>query len=46
MESDVIVSPRNFKRVGETPDGTPSLTWNAKYANVGTSGVNFPVIID
>ena len=46
LESDVIVSPRNFERVGETPDGKPGLSWKAKYASVGTNGVDMPVIVD
>ncbi|MGV0877862.1 choloylglycine hydrolase family protein [Martelella sp. FLE1502] len=46
LQSNVIVSPRNFERVGETPDGKPGLTWTSKYASVGTNGVDMPVIID
>ena len=30
LQSNVIVSPRNFERVGETPDGKPGLTWTSK----------------
>ncbi|HEY1779992.1 MAG TPA: choloylglycine hydrolase family protein [Roseiarcus sp.] len=46
LHSDVLVSPRGFKRVGLTPDGQDGLTWKAKYASVGANGVGLPIIID
>lgn len=46
MKSNVIVSPRGFERTGTTPDGTPGLTWKAKYASVGTNALDIPVMID
>ncbi|AJY47513.1 linear amide C-N hydrolase [Martelella endophytica] len=46
LQSDVIVSPRNYERTGETPDQKPGLSWKAKYASVGTNGAGLPVIVD
>jgi choloylglycine hydrolase len=46
LQSDVLVSPRGFERVGITPDGQDGLKWNAKYASVGANGVGLPILID
>jgi choloylglycine hydrolase len=46
IQSNVIVSPRGFARVGSTPDGKDGLTWKAKYASVGANAIGLPVIID
>jgi choloylglycine hydrolase len=46
LQSDVIVSPRGFARVGETPDEKDGLAWKAKYASVGANAIGLPVIID
>ena len=46
LQSDVLVSPRGFERVGMTPDGQDGLKWKAKYASVGANGVGLPILID
>ena len=46
LNSDVIMVPRGFARVGSTPDGKPGLPWKAKYASVGANGVGLPFIFD
>ncbi len=46
LQSDVILVPRGFARVGVTPDGKPGLTWNARYASLGANGVGLPYIFD
>ncbi len=46
LQSDVIVSPRGFARVGVTPDSNDGLSWKAKYASVGANAIGLPVIID
>ena len=46
LQSDVLVSPRGFERIGITPDGQDRLKWKAKYASVGANGVGLPILID
>ena len=46
LQSDVLVSPRGYERVGLTPDGKDGLKWKAKYASVGANGVGLPIILD
>ena len=46
LQSDVIVSPRNFARVGSTPDGKPGISWKAKYASVGANATGLPLMVD
>jgi choloylglycine hydrolase len=46
LQSDVLVSPRGFARVGVTPDSNDGLKWKAKYASVGANAIGLPVIID
>ncbi len=46
MNSNVIVVPRGFERIGTTPDGKPGLRWSSKYASVGASGVDLPILLD
>ena len=46
IQSNVIVSPRGFARVGSTPDGKDGLTWKAKYASVGANAIGLPILID
>jgi len=46
LESNVLVSPRGYERVGITPDGHDGLKWKAKYASVGANGVGLPIVID
>ena len=45
-QSEIMISPRGFKRVGGTPDGKPGLAWTAKYASVGANALGLPLIID
>ena len=37
LNSDVLMIPRGFARVGNTPDGKPGLSWKAKYASLGAN---------
>ena len=46
LQSDVIVVPRGYERIGETPDGKQGLKWEVKYANVGANGVGVPYLFD
>ncbi len=46
LQSNVLVSPRGYERVGATPDGKDGLRWKAKYASVGANGVGLPILID
>ena len=46
IQSDVIMIPRGYARVGTTPDGKEGLKWKAKYASVGANGVGLPVLFD
>lgn len=46
VHSEVIVSPRGFERLGETPDGKGGLRWKAKYATVGANALGLPIILD
>jgi len=46
LESEILMIPRGYKRVGTTPDGTPGLTAAAKYASVGMNGVGLDVLVD
>jgi choloylglycine hydrolase len=46
LDSNVIVVPRGYARVGTTPDGKPGLKWKSKYASVGANGVGMPLIFD
>lgn len=46
LDSNVIMVPRGFARVGTTPDGKPGVSWKSKYASVGANGVNMPFIFD
>lgn len=45
-KSEIMISPRGFKRVGGSPDGKPGIAWTAKYASVGANALQLPVIID
>jgi choloylglycine hydrolase len=46
MDSNVIVVPRGYERIGTTPDGKPGLKWSSKYACVGANGIGLPVMVD
>ncbi len=46
VQSNVIVSPRGFERIGSTPDDKDGLKWKAKYATVGANAIGLPIIID
>ena len=46
IQSDVMMIPRGYARVGTTPDGKEGLKWKAKYASVGANGVGLPVLFD
>ncbi len=46
LNSDVLMIPRGFARVGVTPDGKPGLIWKAKYASLGANGVGLPYLFD
>jgi choloylglycine hydrolase len=46
LESEVMMSPRGHARTGMTPDGLDGLTWKAKYASVGISGLGLDTLID
>ena len=46
LDSNVIVVPRGYARVGTTPDGKPGLKWKSKFASVGANGVGMPLIFD
>jgi choloylglycine hydrolase len=46
LESEILVSPRGYERVGLTPDNRDGLKWKAKYASVGANGVGLPILID
>jgi choloylglycine hydrolase len=46
LQSNVLVVPRGYARIGTTPDGKEGLKWTAKYASVGANGVGLPFIFD
>ncbi len=46
INSDVLMIPRGYARIGTTPDGKEGLKWKAKYASVGCNGVGLPVLFD
>ncbi len=46
LQSDVIMVPRGYNRIGTTPDGKKGLTWKSKYASLGANGVGLPYIFD
>ena len=46
LESNVIMVPRGYARVADTPDGKEGLKWKAKYASLGANGVGLPFIFD
>lgn len=46
LDSEVLVIPRNYNRIGTTPDGKPGMKWTTKYASVGANGFDQPVLFD
>lgn len=46
LQSRVMIVPRGFKFIGETPDGKPGITWTAKYGAVGLDGLNKDLLLD
>jgi choloylglycine hydrolase len=46
LQSNVIMVPRGYARVGTTPDGKEGLKWKAKYASLGANGAGLPYIFD
>jgi len=46
LESNVIMVPRGYARVGTTPDGKEGLKWKTKYATLGANGAGLPFIFD
>ena len=46
LQSDVIMVPRGYSRIGTAPDGKKGLTWKSKYASLGANGVGLPYIFD
>jgi choloylglycine hydrolase len=46
IQSEVMMIPRGYARVGTTPDGKEGLKWKAKYASVAANGVGLPVLFD
>ncbi len=46
IQSNVIVIPRGYERIGTTPDGKPGLKWKSKYATAGANGVGLPFLFD
>jgi choloylglycine hydrolase len=46
LHSEVIVVPRGYARRGTTPDGSPGLSWQTRYASVGANALGLPVMVD
>lgn len=46
INSEVIMVPRGYARMGSTPDGKAGLKWKAKYASLGANGLGMPLIFD
>jgi choloylglycine hydrolase len=46
IHSDLLMVPRDYSRVGSTPDGKQGIKWKAKYASVGLNGVGKPFLFD
>lgn len=46
LQSEIIMIPRGYKRVGTTPDGKPGLVSVAKYASVGMNGSGLDILMD
>ncbi len=46
LQSNVIMVPRGYSRIGTTPDSEKGLAWKSKYASLGANGVSLPYIFD
>ncbi len=46
LDSNLIVVPRGYAYVGDTPTGTPGLHWTTKYAFVGPNARGLPFVCD
>lgn len=45
LDSDVIMIPRGYARIGVTPQGD-GLKWTSRYASLGANGVGLPYLFD
>lgn len=46
FQSDLIVVPREYQFIGQTPDNTPGLSWKTKYAFTGTNASKTLATVD
>jgi choloylglycine hydrolase len=46
LDSNIIVVPRGYAYVGDTPMGTPGLRWTTKYGFVGPNAEGLPFVCD
>lgn len=46
LQSEVIIVPRGYERIGDTPDGKEGLKWKTKYGSVGANGIDLPYLFD
>ena len=46
LHSRVVIVPRGHKFIGQTPDGKPGISWEAKYGLVGLDGVGKDIVLD
>lgn len=46
LDSNIIIVPRGYSYVGDTPMGTPGLRWTTKYAFVGPNAEGLPFVCD
>ncbi len=46
IKSNVMLVPRNFEKVGTTPDGKQGKSWTTRYASVGANGLGLPILLE
>ena len=46
LQSDMLIVPRGWQYVGETPDGAPGLRWTTRYGFVGPNIHGQPYVCD
>ena len=46
LQSNVLMVPRGWARVGTTPNRADGLKWKARYASLGANGAGLPFIFD
>jgi choloylglycine hydrolase len=46
LQSRLVIVPRGYKSVGQTPDQKPGMAWTAKFGIVGLDAVQKDVILD